>query len=468
MISVSTAMAIEWVFLLYFAGLHVGYLILNIIAIINLTRYMDERILDELPQVNSGFEPPISVLVPAYNEEATIVSSIRSLLHLSYTDFEIVIINDGSRDRTFEVISKEFSLTKFPEAYRIRLPTKPILGLYQSSVYKNLRVVDKVNGGKADALNAGINAARHPLFCGIDADSILQRESLQRVVQPFLEDSRVIACGGTIRVANGCNVRSGFLVSAGLPKNMLGLLQIVEYLRAFLFGRLGWSPMNALLVISGAFGLFHKDTVVSVGGYRTDTVGEDMELVVRLHRKMREQKRPYRIAYVPDPICWTEAPEDLKTLRNQRVRWQRGLSESLSKNLGLLFCRNGGMVGRVAFPFMVIFEWLGPLLELSGYAFTLVAYLMGLLTPSIVIVFLFLSVGFGLLLSVTALLLEELSFHIYPRQRHLLYLLFAAIIENLGYRQLNMYWRLTGLFKWALKRESRWGEMVRRASWNQS
>lgn len=455
----------EWVFLLYFIILNGGYITLNVISIVGLTRYMESSSIDSLPQAFSGLEPPVSIVVPAYNEAATIAASVRALIQLEYPEFEVLVVNDGSRDDTLEVLSREFSLVPFPEAYRVRLKTKPVRGVYQSATYPNLRVLDKENGGKADSLNAGINSARYPLFCGVDADSLLQRNSLQRVIQPFLEDQRTVACGGTVRVANGCEVRGGFLEKTGLPSNLLALFQIAEYLRAFLFGRMGWSPMNALLIISGAFGVFHKETVIEAGGYRTDTVGEDMELVVRLHRFLRAGGRTYRITFVPDPICWTEAPEDLRTLKNQRVRWQQGLAESLTLNLGLLFNPKGGTAGWLAFPFMVFFELLGPLLEVLGYGFFILGYSLGAVPSNALLAFLGVSIGLGMLLSVSALLLEELSFHIYPKTRHVALLLLAAFLENFGYRQLNAVWRLVGLFRWATGRQARWGEMKRTATW---
>jgi len=453
----------EWVFVLYFVGLHGGYILLTLVSMSTVSRYMQEKALEELPKIQTGFEPPITVLVPAYNEEANITACVRSLLQLQYSDYEVLVINDGSTDRTLEALIREFSLVLFPEAYRDRLATRPVRGIYRSRVHPQLRVLDKVNGGKADSLNAGLNGARNPLFCGIDADSILQRDSLERVVQPFLEDPTVVATGGVIRIANGCQVRGGFLVAAGLPRSFLPLVQIIEYLRAFLFGRVGWSPFNALLIISGAFGLYHKETVIGAGGFRTDTLGEDMELVVRLHRLLRKERKPFRIILVPDPVCWTEAPEDLKTLRRQRMRWQRGLCESLWANAGLLFSRNGGVAGWVAFPFLILFEGLGPIVEVLGYVFTAAAFALGLISIKALAAFLFVAVGLGLLLSVTALLLEEISFHVYPKLRHILLLLGAAVFENFGYRQLVSFWRLVGLLQWAFRGGSGWGEMTRKS-----
>ena len=451
-----------WFILGYFILLNVSYLALNLLSIFALQRNNQEKLLEGLPQVFTGLEPGISLLVPAYNEEAPIIASVRSMFQLTYSDFEIVVINDGSRDNTLEVLKREFALLPFPEAPRGGLATKPVRGTYRSMKYPNLRVIDKENGGKADSLNAGINAARHPLFCGVDADSILSRDSLQRVAKPFLTHPDMVATGGTVRVANGCEVTDGFLTKVGLPTNIWALFQVVEYLRAFLFGRLGWSKINAMLIISGAFGLFRTDVVTAVGGYRANTIGEDMELVVRIHRILRQQGKTYRVEFVPEPVCWTEAPEDWKTLKNQRVRWQRGLSETLASNWGLMFSRKGGAPGWLAFPFMVLFEWLGPLLELGGYLFMVYAYASGLISWSAFSVFLFMAIGLGILVSASGLLLEEMSFHMYPKFRQLAMLTLVVVMENFGYRQLNSWWRLLGLYRWAMQRESSWGEMKRK------
>jgi len=457
--------ATQWLFLLYFIGINSGYVMLNLLSLGSLRKYLEEHSLDDLPRSYSGFEPPVSVLVPAYNEEATIASSVRSMLQLNYPEFEIIVINDGSKDGTLAALQREFALVPFPEAYWQRIAVRTVRGIYRSTLHPSLRVIDKENGGKADALNTGINASRYPLFCGVDADSILERESLKRVVEPFLENPLTIASGGTVRIANGCQVSSGFLISVGLPKNPLALLQIIEYLRAFLFGRLGWSPLNAVLIISGAFGVFRKESVIKAGGYRHDTIGEDMELVVRLHRIHRLQRIPYRITFVPDPICWTEAPESLRVLKSQRVRWQRGLSESLTLNLKLLFHPRGGAPGWLAFPFMALFEWAGPLIEVTGYGFMMAGFALGVISAEAFITFMVIVFGFGFMLSVSSLLLEELSFHIYPKPRHLAILSIMVIVENLGYRQLNSLWRLWGLVLWAFGSKGNWGEMTRTASW---
>jgi cellulose synthase/poly-beta-1,6-N-acetylglucosamine synthase-like glycosyltransferase len=457
---------VEWMCLAYFAALNLGYLALNGVSFIVLSRYLHRHVLDATPQACSDFEPPVSLLVPAYNEQSTVVATVRSLLQLNYSHFEIVVINDGSTDGTLNALRSAFDLEPFPEVVRVRLRTAKVRGIYHSTTHPELRVIDKENGGKADALNAGINAAMYPLFCALDADGVLQPDSLRRVVRPFIEDALTVAAGGIIRIANGCQVVGGWLVRAGLPGNLLALFQVVEYCRAFLFGRLGWNPLNGVLCISGAFGVFRKETVISVGGYRTNTVGEDMELVLRLHRMLRHARKPYRVVFVPDPVCWTEAPENIRVLRNQRIRWQRGLCESLSLNIGLMFGRHAGIAGWVAFPFALLFECLSPVIELFGYAFFAVGYPTGLISLDFALAFLVVAVGFGMLLSVSSLLLDEMSYHTYPKARHLGVLLLAAACENFGYRQLNTFWRFQGILRWAIGTKQGWGEMKRSGAWS--
>jgi len=457
--------AFQWAFLAYFVGLNLAYIALNLVSLRVIGRDAEARAVPAIARFFSGLEPPITVIVPAYNEEATIAGAVRSMLQLEYPSFEILVVNDGSRDGTLDVLRREFDLVPFPEAYRVSLATRPIRRVFRSPTHPNLRVIDKENGGKADALNAAINAARSPLFCAVDADSVLQRDSLQRVVRPFLENPLTIASGGTIRIANGCRVSDGFMEQVGMPASWLARIQIVEYLRAFLFGRMGWSPMNAMLIVSGAFGLFRRSVVIDAGGYRTDTVGEDMELVVRLHRLYRLGRRDYRILFVPDPICWTEAPESLAVLRSQRMRWQRGLLESLWLNARLLFHPRGGAPGWLAFPMMALFEAVGPLLEGLGLLAVAVAFSVGAISWKAFAAFLLAAVALGMLLSTSALLLEEMSFHLYRRPRHLAALLAAMVAENLGYRQLTAWWRLRALLRWLSRGKGSWGEMRRTASW---
>jgi cellulose synthase/poly-beta-1,6-N-acetylglucosamine synthase-like glycosyltransferase len=460
--------AFEWISLLYLLGIGVAYLTLDIVSFVVLWRHRQRQTLGRLYNRYSNLELPVTLIIPAYNEEATVVATVRSLLQLNYARFEILVVNDGSADRTLDVLKEAFGLQPFPEVVRRRLATSPLRGVYRSPSHPELKVIDKENGGKADALNAGINAAQYPLFCALDADGVLRPDSLQFVTRPFLDDPRTVAAGGIVRIANGCDVVNGWIVRTGLPQRMLPLLQVVEYCRAFLFGRLGWNPFNGLLVISGAFGVFHKETVIEVGGYRRSTIGEDMELVVRLHRLLSRQGRPYRVVFAPEPVCWTEAPEKLSTLRSQRIRWQRGLCESLWLNRSLMFGRGGGAAGWVAVPFTVLFECLSPIVECLGWVYFGGGYLTGHVDLQLALAFLLVNVGFGTLLSASSLLLDEISYHTYPRPRQILVLLVAAVIENLGYRQMTAYWRLIGLVQWIFGARQSWGDMKRSASWSSS
>lgn len=457
----------QWFFLFYFLALNGLYILLNLAAFARVIFYMKTYGEDIGPQLYNGLELPVTIIVPAYNEETTVVKSVEALLQLDYGEYEVLVVADGPKDNTVAVLKEAFDLEPFPEAYRQRINTKPVIQIYRSKRYANLRVIHKANGGKADALNVGINAARYPIFCGVDADSLLQRDSLRRAIAPFLEDPDTVAVGGVIRVANDCRLTDSLNPVIRVPHNMIARFQMVEYLRAFLFGRMGWQSLNAVLIISGAFGLFSKERVVAAGGYLKGSLGEDMELIVRLHRLMRNDGKPYRIAFVPDPVCWTEVPEDFKTLRNQRIRWQRGLAESLWINRGLMLSRKGGYAGWLAFPFFLFFEFLGPVIEVTGFVLMLLLLLLGAINAEAFTVFVALAILAGVLLSLAAMVLEEISFSIYQTKRDLLKMMLASVLENFGYRQLNAWWRMIGMWRWAkglLTRDHahQWGEMKRK------
>jgi cellulose synthase/poly-beta-1,6-N-acetylglucosamine synthase-like glycosyltransferase len=406
--------------------------------------------------------PPIALLAPAFNEAATIENSTRSLLALDYPEFEVIVINDGSRDHTMHVLMEAFQLSPIERDFEALLAHAPIAAVYRSATHENLIVVDKANGGKADALNAAINLARAPIVCAIDADSILEPDALLRAVQPFLEDpERVIAVGGTVRVANGCSIQNGQVTAIGVPNNYWARLQTIEYLRAFLLARLAWSRLGALTIVSGAFGLFRRSVVLDVGGYAAKTVGEDMELVVRLHRRFREWRRPYRIAFVPEPVCWTEAPETLTQLSRQRTRWQRGALETFAKHWPMLIDRRYGRAGIIGLGQCLLVDVLGPVFELAGYVLLPATFLLGALSADYLIAFLAATFALGVAISVGALAIEEAELRRFPRASDLARLGLAAILENLGYRQLNAFWRLQGLWQWA-RGVSTWGEMSRR------
>jgi cellulose synthase/poly-beta-1,6-N-acetylglucosamine synthase-like glycosyltransferase len=453
---------VQWLYLGYFVGLNSLYLALTVLSISVIRQAGDGRKDDLMPPYSLGMEPGITVVVPAYNEDANIVVSVHSMMQLNYPEYEVVVVNDGSKDNTLKALIDEFDLHQFPAAYHMAIPAAKIRAIYRSTQYPNLVVVDKDNGGKADAINAGINIAQYALFCAVDADSILGNDALRGIAEPFMTDRRVVAVGGMIRIANGCKIVRGHLQKISVSKNWLARMQIIEYLRAFLAGRMGWSAGNALLIISGAFGLFRRQSVIDVGGYRASSIGEDMELIVRLHRCLSASKTPYKIAYVGRPVCWTEAPENLSVLKSQRVRWQRGLLDSLWMNRQLLFARGSGPVGWLSFPLFLIFEALGPVIELTGFFFLLLGVLFGYIPGLGFAILICTTVALGFLLSASALLMEEKAFHMYPSLKDLLILIGAVFLENLGYRQLNSWWRVVGTYKWLRGRPGEWGTMTRK------
>jgi cellulose synthase/poly-beta-1,6-N-acetylglucosamine synthase-like glycosyltransferase len=321
--------------------------------------------------------------------------------------------------------------------------------------------VDKANGGKADALNAGICAARYPFVCCIDADIILEADALLRVARPMVESSEVAAVGGIVRVANGCDVDRGRVVEVRTPRNAIPTFQVVEYLRAFLAARTGWGALNCLLIISGAFGMFRRQDLIASGGYAHDTVGEDMELVTRMHRTLREAGRNYKITFVPDPVAWTEVPSSLRVLRRQRDRWHRGLIDTLLRHCKMLFNPRYGTVGLLAMPYFFLFELLGPVVELLGYIAFIVGLLLGILNLEFAVAFFLAAVGLGALLSISAVFLEELRLRRYPRWLDLLKLTIYGILENFGYRQLNTVWRTLAIVSF-LRKNTDWGAMERK------
>jgi cellulose synthase/poly-beta-1,6-N-acetylglucosamine synthase-like glycosyltransferase len=405
---------------------------------------------------------PVSIITPAYNEELTIDETVKSLLTLEYPEFEVIVVNDGSKDKTLEKLKTVFNLHPIPADIEEKVPCQKILGFYRSPDNPNLVVVDKINGGKADAQNAGINVSRYPLICVIDADSLIEGGALLRVTQPFLEKpGKVVAVGGIVRVANGCTIEAGRVVRVGLSRAWLPLIQAVEYLRAFLFGRSGWGALRSLLIISGAFGVFRKDVVIAVGGYLRGSLGEDMEMVVRIHRYLREQRREYEMRFLPDPVCWTEVPESLKILGRQRNRWQRGLIESLRIHRRMMLNPRYGIIGMVAFPYFVFFEMLAPLVEMSGYIVVPLSYALGIVDFLFFALFLTIAILIGVILSTGSLVLEELFYRRYPKTSDIARLVIAAFLENFGYRQLTLWWRLVAFWDYFTGKTA-WGTMERK------
>ncbi|HWJ79863.1 MAG TPA: glycosyltransferase [Niallia sp.] len=419
-----------------------------------------EDVYDDL--TNEMYTKPVSIIVPAYNEEAGIIPSVRSLLSINYPEYEVIVVNDGSKDATLQKMIEYYDMMKVEKVIRKQVDTSAIKGIYQSKVLPKLYMVDKENGGKADALNVGLNFSHFPYICSLDGDSVLERDAFLKVMKPIMDSNEeVIASGGSIRIANGCKIKDGQVLEIGLSNRPLVVMQIIEYLRAFLMGRIGLSRHNLLLIISGAFGVFSKKWVIKAGGYQTNTVGEDMELVIKIHRLLKESKEKKKIVYIPDPVCWTEVPEEMKILKRQRRRWHRGLFESLWNHKQLSFNPKYGKIGLISFPYFWLIEFMGPIVELLGYLYTIIALFFGGIYLEFAILIFLLSCIYGSIFSMAAVLLEEWSLRKYPKTSHIVTLFFYSLTETFWYRPLTVLWRCEGIWQ-LIRGEKSWGDMSRK------
>ena len=395
-------------------GLFVYYLLCNLIYLCMLmmafyTSALHQRRLESyrLEWIHSSaLSPPITILAPAHNEERSIRTSVKSLLALDYPELEIIIINDGSTDRTLQELVSAFALREMNALYVAQVPSASVRALYRSTLDPRLHVVDKAAGGsKADAVNAGLNAATSPYVCVVDSDSVLESDALLRIMMPILSDSEKVVCaGGIVRVLNGSKIQDGRMKQVRLPRKPIEAIQVVEYLRAFLIGREAWAKLNMLMIISGAFGVFRTDLVRAIGGYRGSAIGEDFDLVARMHRHMLEQRQPYRMLFVPDPVCWTEVPSDVRSLGRQRARWQKGLLDVLWPNRDMLFRPRYGKIGSVALPYLWIFELLAPVIELGGIVTIVLAAWIGVLSRQFFLQFLLFGYAFATVISIGSVL----------------------------------------------------------------
>ncbi len=448
--------------IVYFVLVNGFYLLLLASAAIEMRRHvLASRGESRRRVLGSEVAPRISVLAPAYNEVATIETSLRAFLALEYPDLEVVVVNDGSRDATLDVLRERFDLEPIHTIYRRRIPTRPVRQLYRSRSHPNLVVADKENGGKADSLNAALDLASGDLVCAIDADTLIEPDALLRMVRPFLLDDNTLAAGGTIRVVNDCTVANGRVTEVRLPHRFLASLQVVEYLRAFLFGRLGWNRLGGNLIVSGAFGLFRRDSVIEAGGYLHDSVGEDVELVARLRRVSYETGGPRRVAFIPDPVAWTEVPESLRVLRRQRDRWHRGLADTLWRHRRVLLNPRYGALGMFVLPYFVFVELIAPVIEVVGLVGLAAGLWLGTLNTRFALLFFLAAYGLGVVLNALTILLEEMSFHRYDRLGQRLRLLGLSLIDSIGYRHLTVAWRVQGLINF-LRGRTEWGLMERR------
>jgi cellulose synthase/poly-beta-1,6-N-acetylglucosamine synthase-like glycosyltransferase len=447
----------------YYVICNVTYLLMLIIALRTSAAHFRK-----LQSVNLNWPkstplaPPVTIVVPAHNEEKSICVSIRNLLDLDYPELEFIVVNDGSKDNTLKLMQEAFRLRPIRAVYIPQIPCAPVRAIYRSDLDARVLVLDKQGGGsKADAINAGLNAATCPYVCVVDADSVLERDALLRIMVPVLADPhRVVAVGGIVRVANGSEIRDGRIDRVRLPCKSIEVIQVVEYLRAFLVAREAWASRNMLMIISGAFGVFRTDLARAVGGYRADAIGEDFEFVVRLHRRLLEENQDYRIEFVPDPVCWTEAPSDLKSLGRQRARWQKGLLDGLWRHKDLLFRRRYGRAGSFALPYLWVFELFAPIIETAGIATMILAAALGVLNRDFLLQFLLFGYAFATAISIGSVLQEELTYRRYNDWPDVARLVIYCFLEHFPYRQAQMFFRLQGLWEY-LNGDVTWKPLTR-------
>ncbi len=462
---IASLYAFNWFVLIYFLLLNSGYLALIALAGVDLAKRVRREGTSGHGDVFANpLTPGITMIAPAFNEELSIVDSVQSLLGLRYPKLEVIVVDDGSTDGTFERLRARFDLAPVERTIPAEIPTiGAVRSVHAAGTGDPLIVVRKDNAGRrSDPINVGVNAARSPLVCVVDADSLLDEDALLAVVKPFVDrPDSVVASGGVIRAVNGSRVENGRIVESRMPRTWLARIQVVEYLRSFLLGRTGWSRLGALLIISGAFGLFRRDVVVEVGGLHLDCIGEDAEFVTRVHRHMKDRGRDYEIVFIPEPVCWTEVPDERVALASQRRRWSRGLAEVLWLHRRMILNRRYGAVGMVTLPYYLAFELLGPVVELAGLVAVLVAFALGIVSPLFAALLAAAAIGYGVMLSLAAICAEELSYHRYHRWRDLGLMIAAAFVEQLGPRQMQTWWRLQGLWGALRAKEAVWEPLAR-------
>jgi|TARA_Y100001933_G_scaffold200353_1_gene201535 cellulose synthase/poly-beta-1,6-N-acetylglucosamine synthase-like glycosyltransferase len=454
-------------FLVFTVVLFSMFCIMGYLSTRNAIHYRNKNSFGDLSKVMaSPLAPGITIIAPAYNEELTIVENVRSLLSLKYVNYEVMVVNDGSKDDTLKKLIAAYDLEKIERKIDPNWQSKPIRGIYKSKhrAFSKLVVIDKENGGKSDALNTGMRLSENRYVGCIDVDCLLLPDALLHVVKSFFQRTkkRVIAVGGVIRIANSCKISGGTLEEIRLPKSWLAKFQLLEYTRSFLLGRMAWGRIDSLLIISGAFGFFDREIALAVGGYDTGTVGEDMEIVFRMRRYMHERREPYTIEYIPDSLCWTEVPEDLKILVNQRDRWARGNLETLYKHKDMFFNSKFGRLGLLSYPYWFFYEWLSPLLEFFGFLTIMLFWYLNILNWDFFLAITVTIYMFSIMFSFYAILWDVYTYNEYKKTKDILTLMLCAIIEPFVFRPIVVMSSVRGNLKKLFRVQSGWGTQVRK------
>ncbi|TKC12750.1 glycosyltransferase family 2 protein [Pedobacter polaris] len=450
----------------YASVLMFSYSILVVLSLFEIRKYLKRKSYINLRSIlTSPHAPGITVIAPAYNEGLTIINNVHSLLSLNYPKFEVVIINDGSTDHTLQKLIENFNLVAIDYAYNEQIITQPVRQIYRSGnpAFFNLLVVDKVNGkSKADASNAGINISSYPYFLCTDVDCIIHKDTLLKLIKPFIEEStKVIATGAAIRISNSCEIQNGFMVKVKVPDKFLPLFQELEYIRAFLLGRMAWSKLNALMLVSGGLGLFDKEVAISAGGYDHKSFGEDMELITRMRIYMHDIKEKYLVKYIPESLCWTEVPATLKVFGNQRTRWSRGLAQNLWLHKKIIFNPKYGIFGMLSFPYWLFFEWLAPIIEATGIIYYIYVIVTGQINWEYAVILLVYVYSFSVMITIFAVLWDEITYKQYGSKAEVFKLCLAALVEPIFYHPLVVIFAIKGYLYSLTGKTLVWGNMQR-------
>ncbi|MDY3371747.1 MAG: glycosyltransferase [Terrisporobacter othiniensis] len=444
--------------LVYMSILCAIFFVFIISAAIEFSKTIKEKSISEVFGFDNTIDyTPVSLLVPSYNEEVTICDTIDSLLCSEYSEYEIIVISDGSDDNSVNVIIDKYNLKKIYKPMRKSIETKEVLNVYKG-IYKDraITLIDKENGGKADALNVGINYSKYPIFVAIDADSILEKQSIKRIITPFMKNRKTVAVGGNIKISNNITIKDGLVIDIDTPKKLIVSFQVIEYLRAFLANRMTWDILNMNLIISGAFGAFNKKIVVDIGGYKSNTVGEDMELVMRIHKYFLENKEEYYISFASDANCYTQAPDSLKGLKTQRRRWQIGLIQSMSTHKSMLINRKWFL----AKLYYILFEMVTPIIELFGMIIIILSYLLNIINLEFLLLYCSIVLLYGFVISLTSIMLEVYAFRENINAKVVLKLILISLFESIGYRQLLSIYRISAFIGYK-KYKNKWGTIKR-------
>ena len=450
---------------IYFIAMHGTYFVLIVLGALAQKRYHRSIQFGDLQRVHdSPLSLPISIVIAAYNEEKMIIQTVENVLRLNYPEYEIIVVNDGSQDKTLALLIEHFNMVEVSAIHKNSLETTAIKAVYRSSTYPNLKLVDKENGRRADANNAGVEYSRYPIICEIDADCVLEQDALLRMISPFLYDPSVVAATGMIRPSNGLVVtHDGVIMSRGLPSNWLATFQYVEYLRSFQWARSGLTMLNSNLCMSGAYTLVRRDIFLKVGGANTKAVVDDFELTVTIHRYIYEhpEEGPMRIAYVPDPGNYSEVPDTVKAFMSQRNFWQRAILQSLIWNRDMALNHKFGAVGFFGFPFFFLFEAFSAVVEAIAYLFIPTAILFKLVGWQELALFFIFGICLGAFVSVSAVLLQESTRLRQQRTRDVVRLISAGFLEHFGFHQMHVLARLIGIYDLLVRGKIAYGYRVR-------